>query len=212
MPALPQWQTRMGRKFPRVGFTTLVELETPEFIAYGQSENVSRGGLLVRCGYTFLPQTPVLIRVALSGSERLQIPARVVHCRPGVRVGVQFDSLPQEYATLLDRIAQPALQHPRRSPRLPIRLMVQMRVESDSTAQVNAETVLVSRHGCLLLTEADIEPGTAVSLWWPEGERGTQARVVSQKRCAGELPRVALEFRDVDGLLGPGFPLDTADC
>jgi hypothetical protein len=198
-------QSEMRRGSPRVPFAAVVELETPEFVAYGHSDNISLGGMLVRCESAFLPGSSVLLTFVPPGSQRLQIQSRVVHCRPGVRVGLQFVELRQEDQTLLSKLAQPpAIAAPRRSPRIPRRFIVELRwLQKGHMVQASAETVLVSSHGCLVLTDAELETGSSVALLWPEVAKAAQARVVWRQLRTGDTPRVALEFVPVNDFWKP---------
>lgn len=195
------------RQFPRVSFSTAVELRAPDGVAYGYSENISLGGMLVGCEAAFAPDTRVLVSFILRGSGRLQIQSRVVHCRSGMRVGLQFLDLSADQKTLLSNFTQPTITAQRRSPRIPVRLFVQLCwTDHGRPAQVPAETVLISRHGCLVLTEAAVHAGASISVCWPECKMTAQTRVVSRQDCVGELARVALEFTGVDDFWGPYFP------
>lgn len=199
MGSIPQWQSTVERKHPRAPFVTVVELETPPFVAYGQSENISLGGMLIRCEYPFVPDGRVVVAFALPDSQRLELPARVVHCLPGARVGVQFAELQEKNRSVLSGFVSPVVSASRRSPRFPLRLTVEVRwIQGGQIAEATAETVVVSRHGCLVLTRAEIEVGTSVALLWPEIARAAQARIVYRQNCVRNLPRVALEFITLD--------------
>ncbi len=195
------------RRYPRVNYVTAVELEAPGATAYGFSENLSVGGMLVRSEFDLDPGTPVLVSFILSGAGRLQVPSRVVHCRPGVRIGIQFVTLTDEQESALAKFAQPNITKMRRSPRIPVRLFVQLSwTEQGQAADALAETVLISQHGCLMLTKGKVDVGVSLSLLWPEGGASARARVVSRQDCPGDLPRVAVEFMAVDNFWGTYFP------
>ncbi len=195
------------RRYPRVNYVTAVELESPGATAYGFSENLSVGGMLVRSEFELHPGTPVLASFILSGAGRMQIPSRIVHCRPGVRMGIQFLTLTDDQESALAKFTQPTITRMRRSPRIPVRLFVQLSwTDQGNPADALAETVLISQHGCLMLTKGKVDVGVSLSLLWPETGTSARARVVSRQDCPGDLPRVAVEFLDVDNFWGTYFP------
>lgn len=195
------------RQYPRVNFVTAVQLRTNDQVAYGFSENISLGGMLIRCESAFVPNTKLTITFILREAGRVQLDARVVHCRPGVRLGLQFVELTSDQRELLRSFTQPNITVQRRSPRVPVRLFVRLHwFDQGKPANATAETVLISRHGCMMLTQAEVESGASVSLTWPEVGTAAQARVVSRQDCPGEMSRVALEFKNVDDFWGSYFP------
>lgn len=198
------------RRYPRVSFVTAVELQTAHSIEYGFSENISEGGMLVRSQASLSPMQPVLATFVLRGTGRMQIESRVVHCRPGVRAGIEFVSMSDEQRTILRQFAQPTIMSARRSARIPVRLFLDLSwVACGQMLGAQAETVLISQHGCLVLTRADLDVGASVSLRWPDAGIGARARVVSRQDCAADLPRVAMEFVSTDAFWGEYFPADS---
>jgi hypothetical protein len=197
------------RRHPRVPFVTAVEVETPTAVVYGFSENISVGGMLVRSESAIAPGTPGLTTFILRDSGRVQLESRIVHCRSGVRFGVQFVGLTDEQRTLLSKFAQPTIAIPRRSSRIPVRLFLELSwVNNGGLSEAAAETVLLSRHGCLVLTKAAINVGSDISLRWTDAGIAARARIVSRQDSAGDLPRIAIEFIGTDSFWGSYFPAE----
>ncbi len=195
------------RRDPRIPFITAVELETPYSVVYGFSDNVSLGGMLVRTDSALAPGSPALITFILRGFGRMQIQARIVHCRPGVRAGIQFVGLTQAQRAMLRGFAQPEITAQRRSPRIPVRLFLEISWnDKGQLQQASAETVMISRHGCLVLSKATVEAGSNITLLWPDVGTAARARVVSRQESVGELPRIALEFTDTVDFWATYFP------
>jgi PilZ domain len=205
--SIPSAPPDARRRFPRVPLVTAVELQTACSVAYGFSENISLGGMLVRSEVSLAPATPALTTFVLRGAGRMQIESRVVHCRPGVRTGLEFVRLTEVQQTILKEFAQPKITTLRRSARIPVRLFLELSwIDRGQMLDALAETVLISRHGCLVLTKADVAVGRHISLKWPDIGIGTRARVVSRQDCASELPRIAMEFVETDSFWGSYFP------
>ncbi len=195
------------RQHPRVPFVTAVELETPTSVAYGFSENISLGGMLIRSEATLEPGTPALASFILRDVGRVQIESRIVHCRPRVRTGIQFVELTEQQRGLISQIARPKIVTARRSVRIPVRLFLELSwIDRGQLLEALAETVLISRHGCLVLSNAPVEVGSSISLRWQEVGIAARARVVSRQDLPGDLPRIAMEFTETDSFWGTYFP------
>lgn len=204
IPLIAQPDAR--RQYPRVSLYTAVEIETLDGVVPALSENVSVGGMLVRCQSALTPGTPITVSFILSGSGRLKIPARAVHCRAGVRAGIQFLELTQEQRSALTKYTQPIILKQRRSARIPVRLFVQLSwVNEGLRSETAAETVLLSKHGCLVLSKSTADVGANILLQWPETGTTAEARIVSRQDCPDELPRLAMEFVGVDDFWGSYF-------
>ncbi len=109
--------------------------------------------------------------------------------------------------------AQNVKPYRRRSARVARRLTIVLRwhdLEGNLREEV-AETVLLSRHGGMLVCPARLKPDKEVYVWWPEREREAGARVVFLKIGAAEdLSELAFEFVDVGDFWEIEFPPDTA--
>ncbi len=195
------------RQHPRVPFVTAVELETSASTAYGFSENISLGGMLIRTEATLEPGAPALASFILRDAGRVQIESRIVHCRPRVRAGIQFVHLSEQQRGVIAQVAQPKILTQRRSPRIPVRLFLELSwIDRGQLLQALAETVLISQHGCLVLSDAPVEVGSSLSLRWQEVGIAARARVVSRQDLPGDLPRIAMEFTETDSFWGTYFP------
>ena len=194
------------RQYPRVPFVTAVELETPTSVAYGFSENISLGGMLIRSEATLEPGTPALASFILRDVGRMQIESRIVHCRPRVRTGIQFVGLTEQQRGLIANVAQPKIATARRSVRIPVRLFLELSwIDRGQLIEALAETVLISRHGCLVLSNAPVQVGSSISLRWQEVGIAARARIVSRQDLPGDMPRIAMEFTDTDSFWGTYF-------
>ena len=77
--------------------------------------------------------------------------------------------------------------------------------------EMPAETLVLSRYGCLLACSPGMTLGDNVVLWWPKSRQGVHARVVC--RAAGTTQdemHLGLGFVDADDFWGMEFPLDQA--
>ena len=70
-----------------------------------------------------------------------------------------------------------------------------------------AETIVITRHGGLLSTRAGFAVDEQIFLWWPDGKRGTNARVVHRGSTgtAGQT-EVGFEFLQDFNFWGLDFP------
>ncbi|MFQ5817497.1 MAG: hypothetical protein ACE5H2_06015 [Terriglobia bacterium] len=101
----------------------------------------------------------------------------------------------------------------RRSVRIPRRLNVMLRWHdaAGNPHEKPAETVLLSRYGGLVTSEASFKRGEEAFLWWPEQRRGAWVRIVARQMGAVEgLTELAFEFVDVKDFWGIEFRPDIA--
>ena len=94
----------------------------------------------------------------------------------------------------------PGKARQRRGRRIPLHIpvMIHWREPQGTWREVPAETRMLSQHGCLVVCPARIKLTDEVMVWWLEGGRYTQARVVFRSLSAGDLTEIALEFLGVE--------------
>lgn len=208
MSATPAWHQMCRRSSTRVRFATAVRIESRGSSFEGQSVNVSLGGMLVACRkHPFHPLEHVLLTFEIEKGFFAELPAQVIHSRRGEYFGVRWLDLPVEYAQILTRrTTVPAIAQ-RRSERLAQRFFLELKWNDDSRERIEpAETVLISKHGCLLLTRSEIPVGHHVQLAWRERKLSAAARVAySEPTLDGDLNKLALEFETANELWGEDF-------
>jgi PilZ domain-containing protein len=208
MSATPAWHQVCRRASTRVRFATPVRIESRGRSLDGESVNVSLGGMLIASkDHPFRPLEKVLLTFEIERGFFAELPAQVIHARKGEYFGVRWLDLPMEYAQILTRrTTVPAIAH-RRSERLAQRFFLELKWQHNSQQIVEpAETVLISKHGCLLLTRSDIAVGSHVQLSWRERMLTATARVAySEPTLDGDLNKVALEFETANELWGQDF-------
>src|SRR5512146_3067862 len=208
MSASPAWHQMCRRSSTRVRFATAVRIESRGSSFEGQSVNVSLGGMLVACRmHPFRPLENVLLTFEIEKGFFAELPAQVIHARKGEYFGVRWLDLPVEYAQILTRRTTVSAIAQRRSERLAQRFFLELRWSDDSLERVEpAETVLISKHGCLLLTRSEIPVGHRVQLAWRERKLSAAARVAySEPTLDGDLNKLALEFETANELWGEDF-------
>jgi PilZ domain-containing protein len=95
----------------------------------------------------------------------------------------------------------------RRGRRIAMRLplMLHWREPQGTWKEVPAETVVLSRHGCLLTCAARIKLSDEVMVWWMENMRYIGARVVFRKVSGDDAVEIALEFLNDDDFWNMDF-------
>ncbi len=208
MSATSVWRQVCRRASTRVRFDTAVRIESGGRTCEGHSVNVSLGGMMIACkDHPFHPLEHVLLTFEIEKGFFAELPAQVIHARRGEYFGVRWLDLPMEYAQILTRrTTLPAMEH-RRSDRLAQRFYLELNW-NDGLRDCNepAETVLISKHGCLLLARSDIPVGHHVQLAWREKKLSALARVAySEPTLDGDLHKIALEFETANELWGQDF-------
>ncbi|MDT8066986.1 MAG: PilZ domain-containing protein [Terriglobia bacterium] len=208
MSAIPAWHQVCRRAFTRVRFVTAVHIESGGRSLEGASVNVSLGGMLIASkNHPFRPLDRVLLTFEVEKGFFAELPAQVIHARKGEYFGVRWLDLPMEYAQILTRrTTVPAISQ-RRSQRLAQRFFLELKWQDNLHERIEpAETVLISKHGCLLLTRSDIPVGNHVQLSWREKNLSSAARVAySEPSLDGDLNKIALEFETANELWGQTF-------
>lgn len=193
--AVPAWQLKLLRRFPRIAFAAPIEVVCGDEIFQGTSRNLSAGGMLLDAPCCLLPQATVCVTFQLPTGLPVKAVARVVHSRPGQRLGIEFTHMGNADWNALAKAIEIKESYQRRSIRIPERLMVDLHWQEGCTAvHQAAQTILLSRHGCLLLSEMAPPPKSSLIIWCVERRLGAAARVVSCERDAEGLAMVALEF------------------
>ena len=212
MSASPAWQAVCRRSSTRVRFATEVRIESRGRLLEGQSVNISLGGMLVKCkDHPFRALENVLLTFEIEPRFFAELPARVVHARKGEYFGVHWLDLPVEYAHIIRRRTIVPAVAARRSERVAQRFFLELNWNDGQFGRTEpAETVLISKYGCLLLTRSDIPKGHPVSIHWREKSLTAHARVAyTEPTITGDLNKVALEFESANDLWGGDFPFDT---
>lgn len=102
----------------------------------------------------------------------------------------------------------------RRSARLPLRFPVTLRWEDleGSEREEIADTLLVSRHGGLLVSSTSFKPGDNAFLWWLERRKGAAIRFVTREQSGTHtLIELGFEFADAENFWEIEFPPDDRD-
>jgi hypothetical protein len=211
MSAIPVWQQVCRRSSTRVRFATGVRIESRGRCLDGEAVNVSLGGMLVKCKeHPFRSQDRMLLTFEIEPSFFAELPAQVVHSRQGEYFGVRWLDLPLEYAQILTRRTTVSAAAERRSERLAQRFFLELKWNDGSNERVEpAETVLISKYGCLLLTRSSLANGHPVQLIWREKGLTANSHVAyTEPTLAGDLNKIALEFDTANDLWGGDFPFD----
>lgn len=186
----------LTRRFPRVNFVTPVEIIGQEVVYWAMSQNLSLGGMLMRTDWDFNVGEHYQLRFNLPTCAPISMPAKVVHCRPGSRVGVEFTECHNGSKQALEQAIKVSCEHHRRSPRVPSRVFVMLYWHGGAAERCEwAETALLSRQGCLVTSKLAPLNGESLIVWWGDRRRGIPARVVSTRPGDDDTSLVALEFR-----------------
>lgn len=198
--AIPAWQLELVRRFPRIPYVAPVEGICGDLTFTGMSRNLSAGGMLLEADCQLPPHTPVYVSFQLPTGLHVKAVARVVHSRPGGRLGIEFTHMGNADWNALGKAIEIKESYQRRSIRIPERLMVELHWNQGSASIYQpAQTILLSRHGCLLVCEAALPAQTLLVIWCGERRMGAAARVVTCEEDGEGLVMVALEFiRDVN--------------
>ena len=208
-PAAQHWAT--PRKHPRYHLVTRVEKLAGGRVNSGRTGDISLGGILVLSPQTLEPHSQVRVRFDLPGGHHVDVPGEVVHSTPGVRMGIKFLALSDDDRKAIAAYAEEIKPYKRRGARLPKHLLVALRWQDyDGTwHEEPAETVLLSKHGGMVLSPARMKPGESTLVFWPDAEKEAEARIVFRKLSgAGNLCEMGFEFLDADDFWGIDFPPD----
>jgi hypothetical protein len=203
-----QYPARIPRRYPRVALVTPVEIQSEGGVYMGSSEEVSAGGLRVDCAAPLKVGQDLWVRFNLTTGPSLHARAIVVGSYGEQKFGLKFVGLEDPQREALLTYCRKLLGYSRRGERLPRRLHVTIwrAGEERKAAEQLAETVLVSRHGGLLVCRVYFREDETVFICWPKEQRIAQARVVQRKASGtGGLMEVAFEFLEEDNFWGMEF-------
>lgn len=217
------------RRAPRVPILTQVEAQGEANTALGRARDISVGGLLVETPETFSEGASVIVRFFIPSQPRpIQAAGRVVRVAPGKSMGIAFLGLRQaDQEKVIDFISQVEGVQPeelfvpektagsqeRRSARVPRRMSVILTWQDDEgrPQQESAETQLLSKHGAMLLSFSELEPGQILRIATPDRAQKGVSRVVYVK--AAPVPgrvEVGLEVLGTENFWGLEFPAHDA--
>jgi hypothetical protein len=186
-----------------------VESLADEVTSDGRTENISVGGLLFVSGETFQVGTEVVVKLVLPSGHGVIAQGKVVHSKPGVRMGIQFLHLTDEDQKAIGNYVQEIQPYTRRSSRLAKKLTVVLRWRdgNGNPREELAETVTLSRDGGLLVSPTAFKPGENAALWWPAQKKNAQIRIVYRQLGGTEnLAKLGFTFVDTENFWGIEFP------
>src|SRR5690348_5171856 len=200
------WKT--AREYPRVRLTIPVVVKTEDLTLMGQTVNVSLGGLLMEVPYQFEHGLQLNLLFNLPTGHTISTRAVVVHTPSRRSCGVKFSTLDPSCRTSLALFLQKLIDYVRRGIRISNRMHVTLRAtSSDKSSEEMAETVVLSKHGGLMIARARFAPGAIIYLHWPGGRRGAYVRIVHRREeGAGGLAELGFEFTQEVNFWGLNFP------
>ena len=190
---------------------TPVVVKVGKLTLLGESENVSLGGLLLQVAHRLKDGLEVEILFNLPTGHTVSTRGIVVHTLSSRSYGVKFATLEDPCRTWLALFIQKLITYVRRGVRVSKRVHITLRTqESDKGSQELAETVVISRHGGLMVARARCMVGDTPYIWWPEEKRGAYARIVHRRQNgAAGLAELGFEFIDDTNFWGIDFPDET---
>src|SRR5882724_10880972 len=198
-PVGPTWQA--PRRYPRFPLQTKVELRVENQILMATTDNVSAGGLLVECDPVLPRGTEIQLRFSLPNGFYVETPARVAHAKSGYGMGLEMLGL-----------ARRIIGYTRRGARLPrqFNVMMQKSAQKGDVEGEMAQTILISRHGGLLVTRARFKADEAIYLWSPAHKKGSFATIVFRNiRGIDGLAEIGFRFNGDENFWGVDFPEET---
>ncbi len=209
-PAAPQeWTIR--RRYPRRPLSAHVRKIVDGQNTSGLTGDIGEGGVLILSDHTLEPRSEVRVSFELPSGRRIDVPGEVVHSLPSVRMGVRFIELSEEDRKAIAEYVEEIKPYKRRSARLARRLLVDLRWQDweGNWHEEAAETVLISKHGGMILTPARMKPGENALVRWPETGRQAEARIIFRRlNASGELSELGFEFLDAENFWSIEFPPD----
>ncbi|HWC17648.1 MAG TPA: PilZ domain-containing protein [Terriglobales bacterium] len=204
--AIDVWKA--AREYPRVRLILPVVVKVGDLTLIGETQNVSLGGLLMKVPYPFTPGLELSLLFNLPTGLTVSTRALVVHTPSKKSCGVRFTGLEGPCRAGLALFVEKLIEYVRRGVRVSKRMHVTLRpTQVGKRVEEMAETVVLSKHGGLLVTRARFNVGGIVYLWWPEGKRGAYVRVVHRREeGAGGLAELGFEFTQAANFWGLNFP------
>lgn len=205
---IPPWEPwKAPRKHLRVLLRAEVQCVANGITINGWSENISMGGLFVLAGQTLDLGTEVAVRLRFPTGYWLECSGSVARATPGKDMGIQFRELKEEDRKELSGYIQKQ-KDPRRSTRIMRRLSVVLRwtdLEGQAREE-SAQTLTLSRYGCLLVCQTRFRLGEDLYIWWPEKERGVHVRIVYRRLGGpGNATEMGVEFLGDNDFWGAHF-------
>ena len=208
---------RSARKYPRISLTLPVELQMGDAKISTNTLNLSVGGMLLQPQQRPLAiGTEVEAHFNLPTGYAIATRAKVIHLTTmakvvhlmGSAIGLQFVDTDESTRQALSQFLRRMITYIRRGVRLTRRMHVTVRraTEPESATEM-ADTIVICRHGGLLSTHARFAVNEEIFLWWPDGKRGTRARVVHRRTSATPgLNEMGFEFLEQLNFWGLDFP------
>jgi hypothetical protein len=200
------------RKYPRINVNTPVIVSSSDSSCLGETENISLGGALVYCGSNFEPKPQSRLRFNLPTGISVAANSRLVHKQSNARLGFEFVDMEPGTRSNLANFLQKLSTHTRRGARVAKRFSVALSREPKADIDQLAETMLISRWGGLMVCRGTFRLGQGFYMWWPQGKRGADARVVMHR--PGTQPgvvEIGFEFSDHENFWGMDFPKDVIE-
>ncbi len=172
------------REHARVPLAVPLEIHTrnrtgPPII--GLVENLSAGGLLAVAREPLGIESELAMLFTLPTGEPIRAFGRVIYARGSSRYGIRFIDLGIDALQQVQQFTHKVLGYSRRSSRVPYRTRLVLRSSPTAIDLEEAETVLVSRNGGLLICRGTYRTGQELYIWSPERNRGAKVRVIYEQ-------------------------------
>ena len=194
------------RKSSRLDLATPVEIRDGASRSMGLTKNISIGGLLLECCPDFRSGARLDVLFNLPAGLSIRARCSVVHQQPEARVGLRFLDLEAARREPLEEFIREITVHMRRWQHKAIvkRLyIIVMGCKPGAAQEELAETILLSRHGGVLVCRARFKAEQKIFLWSPDRRQGAYARIVSHRlRGTSGLLELGFEFQDTHDLWG----------
>jgi len=213
------------RRAPRIPLLTQVEAQGEATAALGRACDISVGGLLIETPETFPAGATVIVRYLIPDQPPpIQAAGRVVRVTPGKCMAIACLGMRREDEERIVRYmaqagavksGQPLLTQAetpsgkRRSARIPRRMSVVLswRDADGRPQQESAETEFLSRHGAMLLSFSELEPGQLLRVSVPDtGKKGVSRVVYVRAAPVGGRMEVGLEVLGAENIWEMDFP------
>jgi hypothetical protein len=198
-----------ARRDHRVPLRTPIEVWTHGTSALGETLNVGAGGLLIECRRKLQVGTHIRVLFNLPTGHTISTECEVLHVHAGHQAGLLFLKLEEAARAAICEFIDRMVTYTRRGVRITKRLHVMLRqTDADAALSEMAETIVLSRHGGMLATRAPFAEQDVVYLWWPQGKRGVNAKIVSRRESAAGLLDLGFEFLSEENFWRLDFPED----
>ena len=109
MPGKDQAVLKECRAKRRVSLVNEVACQSQKSFGFGESENVSEAGMMVRPPATLPPNSEITVRFFLPVRPKaiaVEVKAKVIWVRPGAGMGIQFLDLKEEFRKAIATFVQ----------------------------------------------------------------------------------------------------------